>query len=99
MSKLLHEVRALTDRQDGVVPILLAVHHPQLDRLARSIASSVLQTREILGSEFDKKLLAKIRAGYVQGWRDLPDLLRSIRESDAEVLISQISAMELDSTP
>lgn len=95
MNALLDEVRALIDRQERVACILFAEHQPQLDRLAQSMSSSIQQTRAILDSTCDRKLLSKIRAGYVQGWRELPALLESIRGHDAERLISQISLLEL----
>jgi hypothetical protein len=96
MNRILIEVHALIDRQERAVSLLLLQCHPQLDHLAVSITSSIYQTRKLLDCDQDKKLLSKIRAGYVQGWRELPELISSIQGPSGAALILQISSLHVD---
>jgi hypothetical protein len=99
MNTKLNEIQSLINRQEQVVHMLFAEHHPELDRIAQSMATSIQQTRSILEVNQDTKLLAQIRSGYAQGWRELPGMLASIRDVNVSRLIMEISALKLGSKP
>lgn len=91
---LLAEINMLIVRSEKVCQILQAESHPELDMLARSLAVSAKQTRSIIDSGVDNKVLKRIRAGYLQGWQELPELLRSMRGVNAEQLLKEIATLE-----
>lgn len=89
--KQVSQIRETIARIERVSGLLLSDGHPEVDKIAKSWATSVGQLRELLSSNPNPGLCCGVRAGLNEGLRDLPKILKSIHGADHERLIRLIA--------
>ena len=77
-SKAEAEIREALQRYEAVCAALFELNHPRSTDLAAGLMKSLAQVREILGAKPRPAPLGVIRTGFLQGYRELPNLLRAV---------------------